>query len=162
MKHAAPGSGSFLASQMVAPEGYQAERPVAEAQPATMPREMFTRLGYVVIIAIMAVAGAAIAFVVWPSGSSEAPAITVTPAAPRPTIAFERVIDFTRLGAVLTIDAQGQDVTVTFREDFDTSGFNTTSHVFQSSLQPGQDVVQVLEAAGIAVNGPGGVTVTKR
>jgi hypothetical protein len=126
---------------------------------------MFTRLGYFLIIAIMAVAGAAIAFVVWPSGSSEAPAVTaptVMPATDRPTIAFERVIDFTRLGAVLTIDARGQDVTVTFREDFDTSGFNTTSHVFQSSLQPGQDVVQVLEAAGIAVNGPGGVTVTKQ
>ncbi len=121
---------------------------------------MFTRLGYVIIIAIMAIAGAAIAFVVWPSGSSEAPAVTAP--AVLPIIAFERVIDFTRLGAVQTIDAQGQDVTVTFREDFDTSGFNTASHVFRSSLQPGQDVVQVLEAAGIAVNGPGGVTVTKR
>ena len=51
---------------------------------------------------------------------------------------------------------------MTFREDFDTSGFNTTSHVFGSSLEPGQDIFQVLEAAGIAVNGEGGVTVTRR
>ena len=130
---------------------------------------MFTRLGYVVIVAIMAAAGAAIAYVVWPSGSSDEPVVTrpaATPAAgsadTRPSIPFERVIDFTRLGAVLTIEARGQDVTVTFREDFDTSGFNTASRVFSSSLQPGQDVIQVLEDAGVAVNGPGGVTVTKR
>lgn len=141
----------------------------ARAQTATMPRGMCTRLGYCVIIAIMAVAGAAIALVVWSSGSSDTPAVsapTVTAAAgppsTRPVIPFERVMDFTRLGAVISIDAQGQDVTVTFREDFDTSGFNTTSHVFSSSLQPGQDVVRVLEDAGIAVNGEGGVTVTKR
>ena len=128
---------------------------------------MFTRFGYFVIVAILVVAGAAIAFVVWPSGSSDTPdplAPTATAAATdaRPTISFARVIDFARLGAVLTIDAQGQEVTVTFRDDFDTSGFNTTAHVFRSSLEAGQDVVQVLEAAGIAVNGPGGVTVTKR
>jgi hypothetical protein len=127
---------------------------------------MFTRLGYIVIVAIMVVAGAAIAFVVWPSGSSDTPD-AATPTATstadtRPSITFERVIDFTRLGAVLTIEAQGQDVTVTFREDFDTSGFNTGSHVFRSSLEPRQDVVQVLEAAGIAVNGPGGVAVSTR
>jgi hypothetical protein len=131
---------------------------------------MFTRLGYFVIIAILAAAGAAIAFVLWPSGSSDKPAVdarstaavTVSPAATQPTIPFSRVVDFARLGAVQALDAQGQDVTVTFREDFDTSGFNTTSHVFRSSLQPGQDIVQVLEAAGIAVNGSDGVAVTKR
>src|SRR4029079_886028 len=140
-------------------------------QPATMPRGMLTRFGYFVIIAILAVAGGAIALVVWSSsGSSGTPsassptatAVATAPAAVRPSIPFARVIDFTRLGAFLSIDAVGQDITVTFREDFDTSGFNTTSHVFSSSLQPGQDVVQVLEGAGIVVNGTGGVTVTKR
>ncbi len=131
---------------------------------------MFTRLGYFVIIAILAVAGAAIAFVLWPSGSSDKPAVdtrpaagvTVSPAAAQPTIPFSRVIDFARLGAVLSLDAQGQDVTVTFREDFDTSGFNTTSHVFRSSLEPGQDIATVLQDAGIRVNGADGVKVTKR
>jgi hypothetical protein len=132
---------------------------------------MFTRFGYFVIIAIIAVAGGAIALVAWSAAtsSSDKPDVVVAPtataAAPpagRPVIPFSRVIDFTRLGAVLTIDANGQDVTVTFREDFDTSGFNTTSHVFGSSLEPGQDIFQVLEAAGIAVNGEGGVTVTRR
>jgi hypothetical protein len=131
---------------------------------------IFTRFGYFVIIAILAVAGAAIAFVLWPSGSSDNPAVdarptaavTVSLAATQPTIPFSRVIDFARLGAVQSLDAQGQDVTVTFREDFDTSGFNTTSHVFRSSLQPGQDIVQVLEAAGITVNGSNGVAVTRR
>ena len=72
------------------------------------------------------------------------------------------MIDFARAGAVLRIDAQDADVTVTFREDFDTSGFNTTSHVFRSSVEQGQDVVQVLEDAGVAVNRAGGVTVNKR
>lgn len=134
-----------------------------------MPHGMFTRLGHFVIIAVIALAAAAIALVVWPSRSGNAPGVpaptataTAGPAAARPFLPFARVIDFARLGAVLTIDAQGQDVTVTFREDFDTSGFNTTAHVFDSSLQPGQDATQVLRAAGIAVNAPGGVTVTTR
>ncbi len=137
---------------------------------------MFTRLGYFVIIAIMAAAILAIAFVMWSSlrssgtPSASAPRATataargveITPAATQPTLPFSRVIDFARLGAVQSLDAQGQDVTVTFREDFDTSGFNTTSHVFRSSLQPGEDIIQVLENAGIRVNGAGGVAVTKR
>ena len=138
---------------------------------------MFTRLGYFVIIAILAVAGGAIALVLWsavgPSGgkSASSPATataavtasaTNVPAALQPSIPFTRVIDFARAGAVLRIDAQDADVTVTFREDFDTSGFNTTSHVFRSSVEQGQDVVQVLEDAGVAVNRAGGVTVNKR
>jgi hypothetical protein len=131
---------------------------------------IFTRFGYFVITAILALSAAAVVFVLWPSGSSSKPAVSPRPTAAvtasliaqRPAIPFDRVIDFARLGAVQSLDAQGQDVTVTFREDFDTSGFNTTSHVFRSSLQPGQDIVQVLEAAGIAVNGSDGVAVTKR
>jgi hypothetical protein len=135
---------------------------------------MFTRLGYFVIIAILAIAGAAIALVLWsavsggdtPSASnaitSPTAAAVTTPASDQPTIPFSRVTDFTRLGAVLSIDAQGTDVTVTFREDFDTSGFNTTSHVFHSSLEPGQSAIAVLQAAGIRVNGSDGVAVTQR
>ncbi len=134
---------------------------------------MFTRLGYFVIVAILAIAGAAIAVVAWSavsSGGDDPPpnptptaiAAATAPAGQLPAIPFSRVIDFARLGAVLTIDARGADITVTFREDFDVSGFNTTSHVFKSSLEPGQDVVQVLETAGIAVNGEDGVTVTQR
>jgi hypothetical protein len=134
---------------------------------------MFTRLGYFVIIAILAVAGAAIAFVLWsavgpsgggssanPAATATAAGVTVSPVSTQPSIPFSRVIDFARAGAVLTIEARGQDVTVTFREDFDTSGFNTTSHVFRSSVEQGQDVVRVLEDAGVAVNRQGGVTVT--
>ena len=136
---------------------------------------MFTRLGSFVIIAILAVAGGAIALVLWSavgpssgkSGSNPpataTPAVaTVAPAALQPSISFTRVIDFARAGAVLRIDAQNADVTVVFRDDFDTSGFNTTSHVFRSSVEQGQDVVQVLEDAGVAVNRAGGVTVNKR
>lgn len=133
---------------------------------------MFTRLGYFVIIAILAIAGGAIAFVAWsavsgndspstgatPTATSQA---TVAPGGP-PSIPFSRVIELTRFGAVLSIDARGTDITVNFREDFDVSGFNTTAHVFKSSLEPGQDVVQVLETAGIRVNGADGVTVTQR
>jgi hypothetical protein len=139
---------------------------------------MFTRLGYFVIVAILAAAGVAIAFVLWsavgPSGgksattapatatAANAASVTVSPAVSQPTIPFSRVIDFARAGAVLRIDAQNADVTVVFRDDFDTSGFNTTSHVFRSSVEQGQDVVQVLEDAGVAVNRAGGVTVNKR
>lgn len=134
---------------------------------------MFTRLGYFVIVAILAIAGAAIAVVAWSAISSggdgppASPTPTAIPAATAPvgqlpSIPFARVIDFTRSGAVLTINAQGADITVTFREDFDVSGFSTTSHVFKSSLEAGQDVVQVLKTAGIAVNGEDGVTVTQR
>ena len=138
---------------------------------------MFTRLGYFVIIAIIMAAVLAITLVVWSSlSSSDTPTVTtpratatavqrveITPAASnQPTIPFSRVIDFAQAGAVQSIDAQGQDVTVTFRDDFDVSGFNTTSHVFRSTLESGQDVTQVLQDAGIRVNGAGGVTVTKR
>lgn len=136
---------------------------------------MFTRLGSFVIIAILAAAGAAIAFVLWsavgPSGGNSATkraatvvaaSVTVSPAATQPVIPFSRVIDFARAGAVVRIDAQDAGVTVTFREDFDTSGFNTTSHVFRSSVEQGQDVTRVLEDAGIGVNRPGGITVNKQ
>jgi type IV secretory pathway VirB10-like protein len=169
---------------------------------------IFTRLGYLVIIAILVVAAGAILFVLWPSDTSEKPAaatsgataavVTPTPSATEPpaappateppptetetpeateppaatetpeatatpelvTIPFSRVIEFAKLGAVLDLDISGQDVTVHFREDFDVSGLNTTSHTLRSRLTPGQDAVLTLESAGIRVNGDGGLTVT--
>jgi hypothetical protein len=135
----------------------------------------FTRLGYLVILAIIATAAAAIAFVLWPDGSTTdggsvsrtavVGTATAGPAA-EPTIAlypsidFDELVPFVRLGAVANIDATNpQQVLVNFRPDFDTSGFGTPSHTFQTTPPAGQTIEQALDDAGIPVNAPGGIQV---
>ena len=140
----------------------------------------FTRLGYLVILVIIATAAAAIAFVFWrgnsdnndsvvgngvvatatvaPSGAPTDPAIPVYP-----TLEFDRVLPFVRLGAVANFDAtDAQQVLVNFRPDFDTTGFGTPSHTFQTTPPDGQTIDQALRQAGIPVNAPGGVEVIRR
>ena len=134
-----------------------------------------TRLGYLVILAIIATAAAAIAFVLWPGGSStdggaSRTAATATPGPAGnptiplyPTIDFDRIVPFVKLGAVANIDATNdQQVLVNFRPDFDTSGFGTPSHTFQITPPAGQSVEQALRLAGIPVNEPGGIEVIRR
>ncbi len=136
-----------------------------------------TRLGYLVILAIIATAAAAIAFVLWPGGSStDSGALRTTatatatpgpggnPSIPLyPTIDFDRVVPFVKLGAVANIDATNdQQVLVNFRPDFDTSGFGTPSHTFQTTPPAGQTIEQALRLAGIPVNEPGGIEVIRR
>jgi hypothetical protein len=140
----------------------------------------FTRLGYLVILMIIATAAAAIAFVLWPDDSSTndsatRPTVvaTVTPGAGAeatvppipvyPSIEFERLLPFVRLGAVANIDASdAQQVLVNFRPDFDTSGFGTPSHTFQTTPPNGETIEQARRGAGIAVNEPGGIEVIRR
>jgi hypothetical protein len=139
----------------------------------------FTRLGYLVILAIIATAAAAIAFVLWPDGSSTTDGGSVSRtvvggtatagASAEPTIAlypsigFQELVPFVRLGAVASIDATNpQQVLVNFRPDFDTSGFGTPSHTFQTVPPAGQTIEQALDDAGIPVNAPGGIQVIGR
>jgi hypothetical protein len=135
----------------------------------------FTRLGYLVMLTILATAIAAIAFVLWPRDSSDDPlttslsptSIAASPAPDAtavllPTVEWSNVVNFTRLGAVVNLEQQGQRVIVNFRPDFDTSGLNTESHTVQTVPPAGRDVEAALRDAGIGVNEPGGVEVIRR
>ena len=136
-----------------------------------------TRLGYLVILMIIATAAAAIAFVLWPGGSASDGNVARTPVAATatvgpvanptiplyPAIEFERVVTFARLGAVTNLDAtDAQQVLVNFRPDFDTSGLGTASHTFTTAPPAGRTVEQALGDAGIPVNRTGGVDVIRR
>ena len=114
-----------------------------------------TRLGYVIILVIIGGAAVAIAFVVLDFGGSSGAKSPVA----LPEMPFERVLDYARYGAVTSIDATGADLTVHLREDVDTTGLNTTSHTFRSTVPAGQTVTQAIEAAGFRVNGPDGLPV---
>ena len=137
----------------------------------------FNRLGYLVILAIIATAAAAIAFVLWSDGDTKDPNATsptvvatatagpaANPTIPLyPTIDFDRMLPFVRLGAVANIDATNpQQVLVNFRSDFDTSGFGTPSHTFQTTPPDGQTIEQALQDADIPVNEAGGIQVIRR
>jgi hypothetical protein len=130
-----------------------------------------TRLGYLVILVILATAAAAILFVIWPFGSSDdgsKPSAIATATAPAtiplyPNLDFDRLIPFVQLGAVAGIEARADNtILVNFRPDFDTSGFGTPSHTFQSTVPQGRTVEGVLRDAGIPVNESGGVQVVRR
>lgn len=141
---------------------------------------MFTRLGYAVILTIMAGAIAAAALVIWPlidddggdGGASVGPGATGTAAAPaeatatpasEPFMPIERVIDFIRFGAVVRITAEGENLTVVFRDDWQPGPeMPQDVRVYRSAVAEGQDVTDVLEAAGIPVNVPGGIEVVFR
>lgn len=155
------------------------QRPKGNEQPVTLFAMYFTRFGYLVIFAIIAVAAAAILFVVWPfsddgGGSSvnarETPAAVAssTPAAeptatPLPALSFEQVVNFTFAGAVVDITIAGGQILVNLRPDFDVSGLNTTSHAFTTALPPGTNSVEeALANAGIQANTPAGVAVIRQ
>jgi len=113
---------------------------------------LVTRIGYVLIIGVMATAAAAIALVLRPSTASH-------PAA----IQYQQVIDYTRYGVVERIETKGQTLTVHFSKDFDTQAqLGTGDHVFDAMIPQGEDIVATLAKAGIAVNSPGGLQVIAR
>lgn len=139
----------------------------------------FTRFGYLVIFSIVAVAGAAIFFVVWPfdgdgdnsSAQNETPIAAVTPTAapaepsptPLPALSFEQVVNFANFGAVVDIVVTNGVIVVNLRPDFDVSGLNTTSHTFTTTLPPGANTVEeALANAGIEANTPEGVPVIRQ
>ena len=116
----------------------------------------FTRLGYLLILAIMLAGAVAIALVVRDFGGDSGSKKAAAP----PEIEFQRVIDFLKYGAITSIDVNGKNLTVHFRDDVDTSGLDASSpHTFHSTVPDGRDAVRDIEAAGIRVNTPDGLPV---
>jgi hypothetical protein len=113
---------------------------------------LVTRIGYVLIIAVMATAIAAIAIVLRPDEATHPPMIE-----------FQQVVNYSRYGVIDRIDAHGKTLTVHFRDDFDTAEpFQTSVHTFESAVPEGKDIVTELTAAGVPVDGSGGLQVTTR
>ena len=113
---------------------------------------MFTRLGYALILVILlAAAGAiaAVAVVAWPdSGAGH-------------TLDPQQVVNYSRFHVIDSIDQNGRTLTVRFKKDFDTKGaFGTSAHEFTSTLPAGADIVSMLTAAGVPINGADGLQVT--
>ncbi len=141
-------------------------------------RMYFTRFGYLVIFSIIAVAVAAVLFIVWPSSDDDnganvdagetAIAATSTPdvaasPTPLPTLPFEQVVNFANAGAVVDITVTGGAILVNLRPDFDVSGLNTTSHTFTTTLPPGANSVEeALADFGLEANTPAGVAVIRQ
>ena len=110
---------------------------------------IFTRLGYLIIVAIIAVAAIAVAVVLWPSSSSGEPELT-----------FDEVVNFARFGVVERIEVEGDELTVTLYDWFDPQeSLDTDAHVFVSTAPEGGDVAGALAAAGVPVNGDGALQV---
>lgn len=113
---------------------------------------LVARIGYVLIIGVMATAIAAIAFVVRPGEATHPP-----------NIEFQQVVNYSRYGVIDRIDAHGKTLTVHFRDDFNTSEpFQTDVHTFESGVPDGRDIVSELTKAGVAVDGSAGLQVTTR
>jgi hypothetical protein len=116
---------------------------------------VFTRLGYLLILAIMAVAGVAMFIVAWSSfdaDDEDEPFV----------VPFETVINYARFGTIERLEVEDDTVIVFVREDVDVSQLNTDEHVWQSDV-PEQGVEQALREAGISVNGDsGGLPVVQR
>ncbi len=113
---------------------------------------LFTRIGYVLIIGVIAIAAAAVAFVLRPDSATHPAAID-----------YQQVINYSRYGVVERIETKGQTLTVYFRQDFNTKAqFGTGTHAFDSKLPTGANLVGDLTAAGIAVNSAGGLQVVAR
>ncbi len=112
---------------------------------------LVARIGYVLIVLVIATAVAAIAMVLRPDDASH-PAM----------LEFQEVINYSHFGVVDRIDVRGQTLTVHFADSFDTTArFGTKTHTFEAAVPPGQDIVSALRAAGIEVNKTGGLQVTK-
>jgi hypothetical protein len=113
---------------------------------------LVTRISYVLIIGVIALAIAAIAIVLRPDTASQPSALE-----------FTQVINYSKYGVIDRIEANGQTLTVHFRPGFDTKAqFGTSDKVFQSALPAGQDLMSVLRDAGIDINGAGGLQVVSR
>jgi hypothetical protein len=116
---------------------------------------VFTRLGYLLILAIMGVAAIAMFIVAWSSFDSDDEDEPFT-------VPFETVINYARFGTIERLEVEGDTVTVFVREDVDVSQLNTDEHVWQTEV-PEQGVEQALREAGIAVDGDaGGLPVVQR
>lgn len=112
---------------------------------------LVARIGYVLIILVIATAVAAIAMVLRPSSATHPPMLQ-----------FQDVVNYSHFGVIDHIDVRGQTLTVQFSNSFDTkTRFGTTAHTFEVAVPTGQDIESALKAAGIPVNGKGGVQVIR-
>ena len=108
-----------------------------------------TRLGYLLIVGI--VAGAAVAIFVVLQRSADDP----------PSISVEQVIGFSRYGVIDSISASGRTLKVHFRNDFDTkSQLGNSSHDYEATLREGDNLLTMLETSGVKINSADGVRVT--
>ncbi len=108
-----------------------------------------TRLGYLLIVGVIAAAAIAI-FVVLQRTEADTPSITV-----------EQVIGYSRYGVIDSINSTGKTVKVHFRSDFDTkSQLGSSSHDYEATLRDGDNLLTMLETSGIKINGADGVRVT--
>ncbi|HZP58589.1 MAG TPA: hypothetical protein VFC53_13720 [Dehalococcoidia bacterium] len=109
---------------------------------------IFTRLGYVLIITVIAVAAVAIVVVLRPASEDH-------------VISAQEVVNYARFGVIESIDAHGRTLTVRFKKDFDTNeAFGTNSHTFSATLGDGQSITDMLAQAGVALDGSNGLRVT--
>lgn len=110
---------------------------------------IFTRLGYGIIMAIIAVGAAAVVYVLRPADG-------------RPEVTVQQVIDYSQFGLVDEIEVDGRTLTVRFDESLDTQEhFGDRSHEFEAELTGGDNIEDLLRGAGVLV-GPGGVEVVSR
>ena len=108
-----------------------------------------TRLGYLLIVGIVAAAGVAIFVVLQRSGDDT------------PSISVEQVIGYSRFGVVDSISATGRTLNVHFRNDFDTkSQLGSSSHDYEATLRDGDNLLTILETSGVKINSADGVRVT--
>ena len=111
---------------------------------------LVARIGYALIMLVLATAAVAIAMVLRPDNASHPPGLE-----------FQEVVNYSHFGVIDRIDVKGQTLTVHFRDSFDTADrFGTSTHTFEAPVPSGQDIVSALQAAGIEVNKTGGLQVS--
>ena len=111
---------------------------------------LVARIGYVLIILVIATAVAAVAMVLRPDDATHPPMLE-----------FQEVVNYSHFGVIDRIDVRGQTLTVHFRDSFDTAErFGTSTHTFEAPVPTGQDIMSALQAAGIEVNQTGGLQVS--
>ena len=113
---------------------------------------LVTRIGYLLIIGVVATAAAAVMIVLRPGTASQPPALE-----------FQQVVNYSRYGVVERIDVKGQTLTVRFRDDFDTqSQLGISDKVFEAAVPVGRDITTALTEAGVPFNRAGGLQVVAR
>jgi hypothetical protein len=113
---------------------------------------IFTRLGYVVIVAIIVAAAAAIYWVLRPESGDG-----------RPRLEVQQVVNYAKFGQVERIEVDGRTLTVHFIDELDTeSAFGEDARIFEATLPEDASIYTILEVNGVAVGGAAGVTVTQR
>lgn len=111
-----------------------------------------SRIAYLLMTMVIAVAVVAIVIILRPNDASSPPKMD-----------FQTVVNYSQFGVVDRIEQSDQTLTVRFHEDFDTEKhFGTDEHVFESTVPTDRDLVAELEELGVTVNGESGLRVISR